>query len=45
MSLQTSGRDNQDLRCFSLVLTSPRFERQVHVVSSINHERPSQQMA
>ena len=44
--VQTSGRDSQDLRFFTLVFTSSRFRRQMHVACSVTHERPSlQQMA
>ena len=43
---QVPGRDSQDLRSFSLVLTTSRLGRQMHVVGSVKHERPSlQQMA
>ena len=45
-SLTVLGRDSQDLRCFSLVLATSRLWRQLHVVRTIKHERPSlQQMA
>ena len=46
MLSQASGRDSQGLRCFSLVLATSRLRRQLHVVGSVKHERPSlQQMA
>ena len=38
--------ESQDVRCFSLVLTTSRFRRQSHIVASVKHERPLlQQMA
>ena len=43
MFWQASGRDSQDLRCFSLVLAPSRLCRQLHVVRTIEHERPSLQ--
>ena len=34
---QTPGRDSWDLRCFSLVQTTSRLWRQLHVICSIKH--------
>ena len=38
---QDSGRDSQDLCCFSLVDAPSRWRRQLHVVRAISYEWPS----